>query len=298
VDIDIANIEDAARTIDPVFLNSPQFSNERLSSALGRDVLVKVETLNPLGSFKGRGADFLVRSLPTGSVVVCATSGSLGMAVAHAGRRYGVGVVLYVAAAIPSSTLVALQQLGADVRTEQSDPAAAARAHATRHAGHLLIDAHPALAEGAGTIAVELLRSGPIDAVLLPVGGASLITGAARWIKHRSPATRIIGVCPAGAPAMAESWRAGHPVMVEPTGTIADGLAMKEPMPQIVARMCALIDDMVLVTDVAMTSVMRLAASTLGLLIDPSAAAGLAAVLEHDPPGGRVATVITGAART
>jgi threonine dehydratase len=295
--IDLGNIEEATRVVDPVFLNSPQFMNARLSAALGRDVLVKVETLNPLGSFKGRGADFLVRSLPPGSVVVCATSGNLGMAIAYAGQRYGVGVVLYVPAQMPAATLAALEQLGAEVRADRLDPATAARAHADRHPGHLLIDTHPALAEGAATIGLELLRSGSLDAVLLPVGGASLITGAARWIKHQSPLTRVIGVCPAGAPAMAESWRAGHPVRVEPTETIADGLKMTEPTPQIVERMCALVDDMVQVTDTAITNAMHLAASTLGLLIEPSAAAGLAAILEHDLPDGMIATVITGAGR-
>jgi threonine dehydratase len=296
--IELGNIEEAVRAVDPVFLNSPQFMNARLSTALGREVLVKVETLNPLGSFKGRGADFLVRSLPPGSVVVCATSGNLGTAVAYAGRRYGVGVILYVAAETPAATMAAMEHLGASVRVDRSDAAAAARAHAARHPGHLLIDTHPALAEGAATIGVELLRSGPIDAVLLPVGGASLITGAARWIKYRSPLTRIIGVCPVGAPAMAESWRAGHPVRVEPTGTIADGLTMTEPTPRIVDRMCALVDDMVLVTDAAMTEAMHLTTSTLGLLVEPSAAAGLAAIIEHDLPGGMLATVITGAGRT
>jgi hypothetical protein len=64
VDLDLARIEEAARIVDPVFCDSPQFVNEQMCAALGRNVLVKVETANPLGSFKGRGADFLLRSLP------------------------------------------------------------------------------------------------------------------------------------------------------------------------------------------------------------------------------------------
>src|ERR1700733_3244191 len=72
IDLDLAAIEEAARIVDRVFRDSPQFVCESLCAALGRTVLVKIETANPLGSFKGRGADFLVRSLPAGSTVVWA----------------------------------------------------------------------------------------------------------------------------------------------------------------------------------------------------------------------------------
>jgi threonine dehydratase len=77
VDIDLARIEEAARVIDPVFLDSPQFTSEQLCAALGREVLVKLEVANPPGSFKGRGADFLVRFLSPGSTVVGASSGNM-----------------------------------------------------------------------------------------------------------------------------------------------------------------------------------------------------------------------------
>jgi threonine dehydratase len=89
VDIDLARIEEAARVIDPVFRDSPQFTSEQLCAALGREVLVKLEVVNPLGSFKGRGADFLVRSLPSGSTVVRASSDNFGMALAYAARARG-----------------------------------------------------------------------------------------------------------------------------------------------------------------------------------------------------------------
>jgi threonine dehydratase len=294
IDVDLGRIEEAARTVDPAFRNSPQFTSSKLCDRLRRRVLVKVETLNPLGSFKGRGADFLLGSLPARSNVVCTTSGNLGMAVAYAGRTHGIGVHIYVPASIDPAKLAAMEALGARVSVIDADPATAARAHAAAHPRHLLIDSHPALAEGAGTIGIELLRAGPIDVVALPVGGGSLVTGVARWIKQQSPHTRVIGVCPVGAPSMAESWRAGRPIRIDPPGTIADGLAMLEPAPTVVYRMRALIDDMVLVTDAAMMAGMRLAAETLGLLIEPSAAAGLAAVMEHDLPDGMIATVLTG----
>lgn len=217
VDLDPARIEEAARILDQVFRDSPQFVCEQLCAALGRNVLVKIETANP-----------------------------------------------------------------------------PARAHAAAHPGCVLPNHHPAVAEGAGTIGVELLRAGRLDTVVLPVSDGALITGTGRWIKAHSPATRIIGVCPAAAPAMAHSWRAGHVVRAEPGYTIADSLTMREPAPEAVRRMREVVDDMVLVTDSALLDWMHLAARTLGVLIEPSAAAGLAAIACHNLPGATLATVLTG----
>jgi threonine dehydratase len=94
---------------------------------------------------------------------------------------------------------------------------------------------------------------------------------------------------------VAHSWRAGHVVRSEPTYTIADGLAMRAPAPEAVRRMREVVDDMVVVTDPALLDGMRLAARTLGVLIEPSAAAGLAAIASLDLPGATLATVLPGA---
>lgn len=294
VDLDLARIEEAANVVDPAFRNSPQFVSDELCAALGHQVFVKVETLNPLGSFKGRGTDFLLRSLTPGGTVVCASSGNLGLALAHAGRAHGVGVHIYVPASVHPYKLAKMQRLGARVSVIEADCATAARAHVAAHPDDLLVESHPALAEGAATIGVELLRAGHFDAVVLPVGGGSLITGVARWVKEHSPGTRVVGVCPEGAPSMARSWEAGRPVRVEPA-TIAGGLAMSEPAPEVARRMRELVDDMLLISDEAIKAATRVAASALGLLIEPSGAAGLAAIAEHDWPEGRLATVLTGA---
>lgn len=294
IDLDLARIEEAAQVVDPALRDSPQFVSEQLCAALGRSVLVKLETANPLGSFKGRGADFLLRSLPRGSTVVCATSGNFGQALAYAARTREIGVHVYVGANINPAKLAKMQSLGARVNVAEGDPAQAARAHAAAHPDHVLAGSQAAIAEGAATIGVELLRAGHLDTVVLPVGGGALVTGVSRWVKEVSPGTRIVGVCPAGAPAMAHSWRAGRAIRAEHTDTIADGLDVREPDPEVVHRMRALVDDVVLVTDSALLAGMRLAALTLGLVIEPSAAAGLAAIAEHDLPGSRFATVLTG----
>jgi threonine dehydratase len=189
-----------------------------------------------------------------------------------------------------------MRGLGADVTVDDGEPAAAARAYSAGRPGWVLANNHPAVAEGAGTIGAELLRAGHIDTVVLPVGDGGLITGVGRWIKAHSPGTRIIGVCPAAAPAVALSWRAGRVVRSEPAATIADSLAMREPAPEAVRRMREVVDDMVLVTDASLRHGMDLATRSLGLFIEPSAAAGLAAIASDDLPGKIIATVLTGAA--
>ena len=295
-DVDLARIAEAAQVVDPVFRDSPQFMSEQLSGVLGRNVLVKIETVNPLGCFKGRGADFLMRSLPRGAAVVCASSGNFGVALAYTGRARGVRVRVFVSPDIRRGRLARMRGLGAEVTVDDGDPAAAARACAAGRPGCVLANNHPAVAAGAGTIGVELLRAGRIDTVVLPVSDGGLITGVGQWIKARSPATRIIGVCPAAAPAVALSWRAGRVVRSEPAATIADSLTIREPAPEAVCRMRGVVDDMVLVTDSSLRHGMGLAARSLGLLVEPSGAAGLAAIARHDLPGEIIATILTGAA--
>jgi threonine dehydratase len=113
--LSLANIETAARVIDPVFRNSPQFVDEQLCAGLGRRTLVKVETLNPIRSFKGRGADFLMRSIPTNQKVVCASAGNFGQAVAYAGRTRGIMVEVFVASDVNPMKADRMKSFGATV---------------------------------------------------------------------------------------------------------------------------------------------------------------------------------------
>jgi threonine dehydratase len=299
LDLSLSRIEEAARTIDPVFLNTPQYADAQLNAALERHVVVKVETANPLRSFKGRGADFLMGQVPPEARVVCSSTGNFGQAMAYAGQRRGIAVTVFVPENINPVKLARMQSFGADVRAVGADSAAAeaaAREHVTSESGCAYIEdgRETAIAEGAGTIAIELLRAGPFDTVVVPVGDGALITGIACWIRAHSPQTRVVGVCASGAPSMALSWRARTPVATERSDTIAEGIEVRVPVPESVARLVALVDDMVLVDDSALLDTMAIAAKTLGLLLEPSGAAGLAAIRVHDVPGERVATVLTG----
>lgn len=301
VDLQPARIADAARTIDPVFLHSPQYVDEQLCAALGYDVMVKVETLNPIGSFKGRGADLLVQRLlregARGRTLVCVTSGNFGQAVAYAGRAYGASVHVFVSSDVNPAKQARMESLGAAVTSVPGGGAEVERAlddHMAAHPDDLLISgAEPEVAEGAGTIAIELLDGADVDTVVVPFGSGSLIAGIARWVKEKAPAIRVIGICAEGSPAMAESWRAGRPIAAD-ARTIAEGIATWTPQPELVARTRVLVDDVVLVSDADILAAAGVAARTLGLLLEPAGAAGLAAIA-RGLPGRRFATVLTGA---
>jgi threonine dehydratase len=295
--LSLTRIEEASRVVDPLFRDSPQFVDPQLCAALGREVIVKVETANPLGSFKGRGADFFVRDLEPGVRLVCSTGGNFGQALAYAGQRRGFPVKVFVSAALDEGKLARIRALATEVYVIEGDEErakAAGKEHA-KALGDLFIEdgRELAISEGAGTIGVELLAAGPIDTLVVQVGDGALIGGVASWVKEHSPSTRIVGVCASGSPAMFRSWREGR-VVEAPADTIASALAVARPVPESVARIRPLIDEFVLVEDADMIDAMRMAARTIGLLLEPAGAAGIAAIRRHDPAGERVAVLLTG----
>jgi threonine dehydratase len=197
-----------------------------------------------------------------------------------------------------------MRALGAKVTLSNGDFDIAklnARQLAADHPECIFVEdgAEDAVTEGAGTIAVELLAAGTIDTVVVPLGDGALITGIAAWLKDRSPATQIIGVCPEAAPAMLHAWREARGMPQSPwvrhtSQTIADGIEVRVPIQESVERMKNLVDDIVLVKDDELIEAMRLSASALGLVLEPSGAAGLAAIRNYELPGERLATILTG----
>jgi threonine dehydratase len=300
IDLLLERIEEAARVIDPALLNTPQFSDPTLSEALGRDVVVKLENVSPIGSFKGRGADYFVGGLGRlDERLVTATAGNWGIGLAYAGRHHGVGVDIFADSSARAGKVTRMRAFGANVTAvdgDVDDAFDAARELVDREPGYRLVtDGEPAaIAEGHGTIGVELLRGGTLDAVVVQVGDGALISGIARWVKEHSPETRVVGVCASGAPAMRMSIDAGRPIRTEAARTIAGGLAISQPIAASFNRVRALVDELVLVEDDDIRVAMVVIADTLGVLVEPSGAAGVAAVRRHPLPGERVAVVLTG----
>jgi threonine dehydratase len=297
-DISPARIVAAAERIDPVFLHTPQFHHDALSAALDREVAVKNETLTPIGSFKGRGTWLLAERLDPAKTWVCSTAGNFGQGLAWAARRYGAEVEAYVSPEVSQEKVAGMRDLGADVHTSDQ-PGQDARERAAPGEDRLLVvdGLHPDMAEGAGTIALELESLGPIDLAVVQIGDGALISGIACWLKHARPETRIVGVCASGAPAMARSFAEGHVVSTSDTDTIATAIAIEEPVPQSLARVIALVDEILLVDDDDLRSAQRLIMDTLDTAVEPSGAAGVAALVRHGQhlPAGRTAIFLTGA---
>lgn len=299
--LDRTRIEAAARAIDPVFTASPQYDAEALDDALGCRLVVKVETVNPIRSFKGRGADWFAQGLPAASRLVAASAGNFGQGLAWAARRLGHGLTSVTARDANPLKIERMRALGAKVHADGSDFDDAkdrARALAGATGARFVEDGQePAISEGAGTIGLELAHAaGDLDAVLIPLGNGALAIGVATWFRHARPRTRLVAVAAAGAPAMALSWRAHRPVATESVATIADSVAVRVPVPAAVAALQALLDDVVLVEDQAMLEAMRLAHERLGLVVEPAGTIGLAALLADRArcKGRRIATILCG----
>ena len=300
--VSIERIAEAAETIDPVFLHSPQYECEPLSAHLGVAAVLKVECLNPIRSFKGRGTDYLMHRIEVPELgLVCASAGNFGQGMAYAARKRGHRVIVFAAVNASPIKVDRMRALGAEVVLEGEDFDAAkeaARAHAEK-TGALFVEdgALAPIAEGAGTMAVELsTMDDPIDAILVPLGDGALVTGIGAWMRRASPSTRIIGVVAEGAPAMELSWHAAKLVATESIATIADGIAVRVPVASAVEDVRNAVDDVMHVSDIEMIEGMRALFSDAGLVVEPAGAAGIAAVkkLSSELAGKRVAVIVTG----
>jgi threonine dehydratase len=189
--------------------------------------------------------------------------------------------------------------MGAEVRLHSDDFDAAkeeARRFCADTGAAFVEDGQEAsIAEGAGTIARELLRQHNFDTVLLPLGNGALATGAGRWFKAHAPGVRVVGICAAGADAMSASWQQRRVVEREAVRTIADGIAVRCPVPAAVADMQGTVDEVLLIGEEAIERAMRLVFSAAGLVCEPAGVVGVAAVLEHPSlRSQRLATVLSG----
>jgi threonine dehydratase len=304
VRLDLDRIRAAVPRIAPVFRDTPQYECEPLGAVLGCRITLKVESLNPVRSFKGRGAETVLSRLvgPDGPrPVVCASAGNLGQALAYSGRARAVPCTVVASSAVNPLKLRRMYELGASVHLVDGDIEVArrtARELADRDGLFLVEDSENLdTCEGAATIGLELLSTpGPFDAVLVALGGGALATGVGQVFKSLAPATEVVGVQPAGAPAMTLSWRAGVVVETDTVDTIADGVAGRHPIPEVLDDLLVLADDVLLVGEDSIRAGMGLLHEHAGLVVEPSAALGVAAVLENRSRfrGAHVATVVCG----
>jgi threonine dehydratase len=291
-------IAKAATVIDPVFLDSPQFLAEPLSRDLGVELVVKVETMNPIRSFKARGTEFLMASIEDKKHLVCATAGNFGQGMAWSARKRGLPLTVFTGVTANPLKVERMRALGAEVRLvgKDVDEAHGAAVELAKGSGARLVEdgRDSEIAEGAGTIGLELLRwPAAFDSILVPLGDGALLAGIATWVKAYTPATRMIGVCASGAPAMERSWRSGRAIELPRAETIADGIAVRSPFPEAVGDLTGTVDDVLLVEDSSMVAAIRRAHAHLGVVLEPAGAAALAAVIaEPDRFRGQLVAVI------
>lgn len=282
----IENIRDAARVIDPVFLRTPQYYADSLSRLLGTTIVVKVETANPIRSFKGRGAEYLASKILPGTKLITASAGNFGQAMAYACGKREIALTVYASVNANPFKLERMRTLGATVVLHGED-FDAAKVEAKRVAlatGVRMVEdgLEVETGEGAGTIGLELADwKEQLDAVLLPLGNGALTCGVGCYLKHARPAIRVVAIQSAGAPAMLESWQQKRLITFDTISTIADGIGVRIPIPECVRDMEGIVDQGIFVEDGSLIEAMRFAHEHLGIVLEPSGAAGLAAILEN-----------------
>ncbi|MBK3562353.1 threonine/serine dehydratase [Streptomyces sp. MBT62] len=301
--LDMARIRAARRVIDPMFLDTPLYRCEALEPGLGCAVSIKLETANPVRSFKARGTEVVASRLADSGAraVVCASAGNLGQALAWSGRGRGIDVTVVASRFATAAKLDRIRALGAQLQLVDGDHELAREraAAVARSDGMRLVEDSLDIetCHGAATTGLELVDAArPFDTVLIALGGGALATGVGHVLKSLAPEVEVICVQPLGAPALTLSWRARRVVHTESAVTIADGVAGRFPIPAVLDDLLLVADDAVLVREESVITGMRMLFDHAGLVVEPSAALGIAAVLEdRDRFAGRhVVTIVCG----
>ncbi len=303
--LSLENIKNSVALIDSVFLNSPQYINHGLSKIFDLNLMVKVETINPIRCFKGRGSEVLVSKSANHKHLICASAGNFGQAMAYSCKKRGVEVTVHASTSINPFKLEMMRAIGAHVELSGKDFDEAkqkGREQAKRINARFVEDTIDVeTMEGAGSIGLELLQlPDALDVLLIALGDGAMFTGISRVMKAYSPKTKVVAIQSHGAPALIESIRTNKYVSYNTTNTIADGIAVRLPMKQAIEDLKYLVDDTILVSDESIKEGMKLIYRHVGVVAEPSAAVGIAALLENKGKfkGKNVATIICGSNTT
>jgi threonine dehydratase len=288
------DVRAAARVLDGVAHRTPVIT----SRTLGEHVVLKPENLQRGGAFKFRGAYNKISSLPTGTPVFAYSSGNHAQAVALSSRLLGSPATILMPEDAPQSKLDATRAYGAEVvmydRYTGNREAMAGELAAERGAELVRPYDDPLIMAGAGTAALELLEdAGVVETLVVPVGGGGLIAGSATIAKDLG-VKRVVGVEPEAGDDWKQSFAAGEIIAIDVPRTIADGLQTHAPGELTWEVASRVVDEIVTVTDQQMIEAMRFAFERLKLVIEPSGAVGLAAVLNGLVSGDRIGVIVSG----
>ncbi|XWS43494.1 hypothetical protein CRYUN_Cryun16bG0108900 [Craigia yunnanensis] len=268
-----------------VAIESPLQLANKLSERLGNQIWLKREDLQPVFSFKLRGAYNMMAKLPRGQLergVICSSAGNHAQGVALAAKKLGCNSVIAMPVTTPEIKWQSVERLGATVVLvgDSYDEAQAYAKKRAKEEGRTFITPfdHPDVIMGQGTVGMEIVRQmqGPLHAIFVPVGGGGLIAGIAAYVKRVSPEVKIIGVEPFDANAMALSLHHGERVMLDQVGGFADGVAVKE-VGEETFRLCReLVDGVVLVSRDAICASIKDMFEEKRSILEPAGALALA----------------------
>jgi threo-3-hydroxy-L-aspartate ammonia-lyase len=300
----LAGLDEARPRVAAVAHRTPVARSRTLDERLGATVSLKCENLQRMGAFKFRGAWNTIARLPETvrrRGVVAYSSGNHAQAVALVARLHGVSAIIVMPSTAPPAKLEATRGYGAEVmlydRLGEPREALAQRLAAERGATLVPPFDHPDIVAGAGTAAAELFEeTGPLDLLLVPLGGGGLLSGSALAARTLCPECAVIGVEPAGGDDGARSFRSGRLERVESPRTIADGARTPSLSPLTFGIVRRHVRDVVTVDDAALVSAMRFAWERLKLVVEPTGVLGLAAALSGrvETRGRRVGVVLSG----
>ncbi|MDG9694365.1 MULTISPECIES: threo-3-hydroxy-L-aspartate ammonia-lyase [Streptomyces] len=299
-----SDVQDAAARLDGIAHRTPVLTSRTLDALVGAEVYVKCENFQRVGAFKFRGAYNAASRLPAGQLargIAAYSSGNHAQAVALAARELGTTAVVLMPEDAPRAKREATAGYGAEIVTYDrytQDRTALGEALAEER-GLALIPPydHPHVIAGQGTAALELLEeTGALDALVVPVGGGGLVAGSATAAKALHPGIRVVGVEPEAGDDTKRSLDRGERVTVPVPRTIADGQALPTPGEITFAVNRRLVDAIALVGDDEIVAAMRFAFERLKIVLEPSGATALAALmagrLEHRPR--RVGVIASG----
>ena len=305
--ITAADVDRAATLLDGVTRRTPLRASARLSEATGATVLLKREDVQPVRSYKLRGAYTLIASLADeerAKGVVCASAGNHAQGVAFACAALGVHARIYLPRTTPRQKRDRVAAIGGPsvevvVGGDVYDDAAEAALRDAAETGATVVPAFDAadVMAGQGTIAAEIVEElghAP-DVVVVPVGGGGLLGGVATWFRDRHPQTRVVGVEPAGAPSMTAALEAGEPVTLEEMDGFVDGAAVRRVGDLTYAAVAAADVEMVTVPEGAICVEMLALYQTEGVIAEPAGALSATALPSLGiEPGATVVAVVSG----
>ncbi len=284
------DVAEAAERIRTAIVRTPLVD---VSRPAGRPLWLKAENLQVTGSFKLRGACNMIARLaelrPKG--VITYSSGNHAQAVAYAARIYGIPAVVVMPVTASEVKIEGARGYGANVMFEGTT-SMERKTRAEREAverGLTMVPPfdHPDIIAGQGTVGREILEElSTVGRVYVPVGGGGLISGVSAAVAQTDSDIRVIGVEPSGAAKMTASLAAGHPVTLDTVGSVADGLLPVRPGDLTFAHVRAFVEEVVTVDDDAIERAVVWLFRHAKLVVEPSGAAALAAVLESDTPDG------------